>query len=473
MTRLTGSVVAVLAALAVAPSSAAASVTPISLPTLSVFDLGKVAGPVLAGDAIVFGRPTRDGYEVVTRRGAESSVAKVTVPQAAAGRTSVGAHVEASSERVVLDVYASTCFSATCEGGAKRTLLGTFTGPLGGDLELVDGCTTRAECAAEPCHFPRSDVSGDVIAYIDCDGLFRVRDLGPGADPAGRDFPDLEGGSVRVAGPYVAASSEPGTLAVLDWRTGDRQYEVEHDPESGADFDLQEDGKLVYEPDYREVAWASPTEPTAHPVAQDRSFQELRMADDRIAARRFLPDSHWGHLFELLELDTDPSPEAETEQVSDRDALPGMDFDGSRLAWIARPCHSAFILVAGDSGGTEIERGACPFPRVVRGSAWMSRDRRLRLKLACPPQPLRGCRGKALPGGDRSRPTYYSFRAGGARTVHLDGFPKPCRTRSGRIRVKVVLVIELSGVEPREVPYAYRLRTVSARGQTEGLPRCG
>jgi hypothetical protein len=446
--------------LALLPAGAAASVTPITLrvsPHATQF--GRVAGPAFAGDALVFGRPTSDAYEVVSRRGPEA-VARVAIPTVPAkAKRFVYADVEASSERVVLDLHVSACLSGDCLDGSTRLLSATFTGPLGGELEPVAGCLSRAECAAEPCIRGRSDVSGNTIAYTGCDGALRVRDLAPGANPAGRDFPDL-GGVARVAGDYVAAE-RPGEIAVVDWTTGDEQYAVDHD--SSVLFDLQPDGKLAYAPHSGSAAWASRTEPVPHPVAHDRSYlYQLRMGGDRIAARRDLPDSPFGQMFEFFELDTNPSPDTETEWVGDRAALPGFDFDGSRLAWIAKPCHQAFILVSGEPGGLEIDRGLCPFPRVVPGSAWMSRDRRVRLALACPSQPPRGCTGSIVPGGDRSRGVNYSFRAGGRKTVRLSGFPKACRRRSGRIRVKVVLL----GWQQ------YRLRTVNARGKTEGLPRC-
>src|SRR3954468_7050871 len=133
-------------------------------PRMSNAQFGSPGGPVFAGDdAIVWGRSTGGAYEIVTMRGMARSVRQIAIPGLAhALKRYVGARVEASSRRVVVGLYGAGCFtSAECDSnGSTRVYEAILTGPIGGELTLVAGCTSAAGCAEEACPVDSSpDVS--------------------------------------------------------------------------------------------------------------------------------------------------------------------------------------------------------------------------------------------------------------------------------------------------------------------------
>ena len=480
----------VLAVLAVAPPSALASSAAIPIHVTRGLDL--VSGPVFAGDAVAFGRPTEGGYEVVVRRGAQAAIARVAVPGLeGAYRTYVFARLEASSKRFALGLAAWRCDSrALCDEEVNRRLYrATLTGDLaGGRLTIVDGCTSEAQCRAKQClGRPELDVSGDAVAFVACSGGIGVRDLAPGANPSARSYPDPAWGP-RLAGDFVASEDTTGANAVLisvrNWRSGQDAYSVEADYPTtiAADhptYDLQADGKVFYPPTTDGHAWASPSEPFEHTVDTDPLFTtRARIASDRGAYATDIDASPLdvpGSRFVVRDLNDPPPPDAPNEAPAlatseDTHAVGSMDFDGSRLAWIVRVCRHKWISVwdLADQRPPALPRVPCPIPSAVSGSARVDQQHRFHVTLECPASPDVGCVGLVAakePSGASWR--RYSIPAGATQTKQLSS-SAPCRDSSGRARAKLLFSRGYYHGEPPVV----KTTTVTVHGATGSLRRC-
>src|SRR4051812_43465646 len=143
----------------------------------------ETVGPVFAGDAVVWGNPVKRGFNLHLQRGERTRRTHVEIPELEDFPDArVDATLEASGPRVAVVLFASTCSTSSACGSKLYAAL--LTGRVGGELERVAGCQSRAGCAGDPCLLEGGlDVSGDSIAYDDCDGV-HVRDLAPGASPA-------------------------------------------------------------------------------------------------------------------------------------------------------------------------------------------------------------------------------------------------------------------------------------------------
>jgi hypothetical protein len=155
-------------------------------------------------------------------------------------------------------------------------------------------------------------------------------------DSSSRVFPaDLfEGGDVRIAGRYLAVDTQDTgertrTITVYDWQTGDVIYKVKS--EGGGvglvSYDIADDGTLAFGglgERGPEIFWASPQDPTAHPVTPGSGA--LRIADGKIAVRG-------DGVFEVFALDG-----TKLATTSSRDSADEFDFDGQRLTYVAQPC---------------------------------------------------------------------------------------------------------------------------------------
>jgi hypothetical protein len=411
-----------------------------------------VAGPAFAGDGVAWGRMNGGLYELVTLH--DPAGPELTTIAAAYHRgDDVAGHLEASDRRVVL-------------GLALRSEAGILTGPVGGELLLLAGCVRGRGCAG-PCRVDTEpDVSGDAVAFADCNGV-HVEDLAPGASPSGRSYPGRE--LPRVAGPYVAATAGD-YIVVSNWVSGDDVYSVPSDFARG-DYDIQADGTLAFSHFQADsLSWASPAEPFEHEVARWAAPYEVRIAGDLIGAEFDDPPedrydySPRGYSFDVVGLHPDPELVRNfTPSIFDHSALDGIDFDGARLMWTAHRCRHAWLQIW-DPRTRAIEGDrpdSCPLPRIVPGSARIDRERHLSLTLECDVQPGPACVGEIRRLGRRGRPltiVRYSVAEGRRKVV---GFPRRgslCRT--GRHRALARVRVE------REV------RAVNARGPTRGLPSC-
>ena len=450
-------------------ATAAAHAPAAEAPRIGAPPYATMAGPVFAGDAVVWGHPSTDGYELIAMRGGErTSTRLVTGPL-----DRPHAHLEASERRVVL----------TLRSASVRVVV---TGPVGGPLEVLAGCTSTEQCERARCPVgAAADVSGDVVAYADCRGL-HVRDLTPDASPAGRNYPGLE--SPRVAGPFVAGRSAGDTVTVSNWVSDEAAYEV---ITSGAGFDLQPDGKVVFE--HRGgfgFDWESPEQPSPQRVAIYEGPIRARIAGDRIAVQFSYPRdpygadlaSYHGYSFDIvgleaIEPDTDFDPETGYHpSLFDRWALDRMDFDGERLLWVTTRCRHAWLMTwGGPKGSSAPPPRGCPFPRVVSGSPRLHDEHRLRLRLACDVPRGPACTGQIRRVGREGKllePFDYSIAERHAKTIDLPRRGSLCRVNRRRARAQVMLARDFwtrIDEHPRPV---FRKLTVTARGPTAGLAGC-
>jgi hypothetical protein len=432
-------------------------------PRIASPPFGALAGPVFAGDGFVWGRQSKGGYEVVTMRDGARTTTRIPLPELpGAVDRYFGGSVEASDQRVVLTLRESACFSKTqCETRPSDVVYSALlTGPVGGELTMITGCTSRGECASDRCGAYGADVSEDAVSYSDCHGE-HVRDFAPDASPDARDYPGRTGG--RIAGPYLAAAVAEGEVKVSNWRTGEDVYDVSE----AHDFDVQADGKLAFAHGY-DVAWASPAEPFLHAVATTfPEPQDLRIAGDRIAhIGDNPPDFEWdasyrGYYFGVNQLDDDP--DVEMSRILDESALYRMDFDGTRVLWADRLCRHAWLMLGSPGGGPSTEPPPyCPLPTIVHGSARFTADHDLRLKLLCDVPPGPACVGYARRVGRHGKPltiVRYSIAEGHTKTLEFPRNGSLCRAGRGRVHAQL-----LFGQSDR--------RTVTVRGPTKGLPRC-
>jgi hypothetical protein len=399
-------------------------------------------------------------------------------------RTFVDGQLEASETRAVLHLRFTGCSGHTCE---ERGVLydEILTWELDhGDFLKLTGCNGRSACAADACagKLGPADVSGEVVAYSDCVAT-HVRDFAPAAVPAGRDYAPAPGG-VRVAGSFLAratfddARHDHPRARVSNWRTGEELYSMPN----AYQYDIQDDGKLAF--GAYDVSWASPAEPTAHP-ARDRWPIAVRAAGDRVAVSYDAGLTYLGLDVEVARLDgSEYSADIEVPWIHDPWADgEAYDFDGERVARVARVCLRSWIIVqnVGEvSPPPGVVEANCSFPRVVPGSGWLDRGHRLRLRLTCPSSPDIGCAGDANTRGRHpdefgdhvQKP--YAIRAGAEKTIKLKQRPKPlCRTRNGLARARVTFSVYDHSAGGIRAPLYYWIgRTVRARGHTRGLPRC-
>lgn len=442
---------------------------------------GSLAGPVFAGDAVVWGRPLRAGYELVTARPGERIHTRAALPELKTfDRKDVSGQLEASDRRVVLSLYASGC--AGCERPYPVVYRAILTGSVGGRLSVVAGCTSASDCAADPCPVGGGfDVSDDAIAYTDCHGI-HVRDLASGASPAGRDYPERI--EPRIAGSYLAsldrANPDSGAVTVSNWRTGDTVFSIAARAYGGNGYDVQSDGKLAFsDPDGEWTSWASPAEPFAHKVARWNAPYEVRIAGDLIGMELDDPPEDpydygpRGWSYDVVGLHPDPEvAENFTPRVFDHEALAGVDFNGERLAWAAHRCRHAWLRIWDPQTDTHSGDlpGVCPLPRIVPGSARVDRERHLSLTLECDVPPGPACVGEARRLGRRGRPlTIVDYRIAERSRKHVS-FARNgslCRAAPHRARAKLLLNPYPTGAPKAEHPV-----TVTARGPTGGLPGC-
>ena len=330
------------------------------------------AGPRLAGDEVLWAE---------LRGGTFAAVA-----QGPAGRRTLGEYpaqpsqvfaLDAAEGRVALGSYFMTCFGdESCskyqqERPAGEALRG---GPVGGPLadERVPPCApigvvAAAGATAVSCWYDDAEVrSGD----------------GTSRRVANRSGPR----SVQVAGGYVARSlvtremsRETVTAVVVEDRISGREALRVDGPARG--FDLAPDGTLaVALPDGRIVV-ASPGR-REQSITAPFDVEDVRVANDRIAARS-------GGRFAVL--DRDGSVVAQHGATSESD----WDFDGRRVAWLARPCSLVTVSVWDVGAAPPPSAGDRCAPVVVDATrVTVSRARRFGLPLRCPLEAPAGCAGQ-------------------------------------------------------------------------------
>jgi hypothetical protein len=421
--------VAVLAALGVAASPAAATTGSFEVPrlpgsTLPQDALGVLAGPVPAGDAVAFATGNAGRGWAVQLGAPGARVRDVAAVAPRAGLTFV---LHASATRLALARHAQVCVS--CKYMLYDvTLDDVLAGPLAGPLATVADCDPRT-CSAStlPCAGSGSALDaalgGDLLAFRGgCSATATLVDLATGAS---RPLPPAQ--ALAVAGPFVAlAESSQTPVVVVDAASGAEVYRTAAPAAAGfplafggsaEQLALRADGTVVFVSvvERRPVlVAASPAEPAG------RVLREVPAATAILGAGPagvLLHDRRQSRL-ELVGLDGAARP---LRTLPDLAGTPA--FDGSTIAWAQRNCVTTAITSwrLGDPPPAAPDL-RCPTPRPVRVPVTLPRNRMLSVGLSCPATARGGCLANAELVALRraaGRGAARSYRLGGVR-VALD-----------------------------------------------------
>jgi len=354
-----------------------------------------LSGPAFAGSGVAWATPTADGQFDVTVDHS-GSLTRQHVGTGSGIDTRLGSVVTdfaASSTQAALAADVVTCAGASACKYMQYSLAASdvFAGPLGQPLAFTDcgGKTLEDDVSG----LESLDLSGSVLAYLDgCAHGVVVRDLAAAPETPFKVFPAKH--LVRIAGPYLAVDSfdpnrlprdqPPPRVTVYDWRSGQVAYRVD----GGVPFDIQDDGTLVFDTGGtpEALAWASPSQPSAHPFAHVHP-SDVRIAAGKVAVRpdtAVQTDDQFA-VFDLAGRQLATTPAA--------DAIASFDFAGDRLVYATQPCEVTGI-VTWDLGSPPptFPPGSCPAGRASSAVANL-RQRQLRVPIRCPSAPALGCSG--------------------------------------------------------------------------------
>ena len=312
-------IVAAVAALALAGSAAGSRVL--------------VQGPVLAGDAVLWGEqgdtaaslhlwtPTRGDRVVVS-----DDKLSLSAPPAASAK---------------LIAFARSYPSCPPQPGIACPQEGdVLAGPVAGPFRPVAPPTT---CFSGTDTFA---VDAGVVAYARADCTRNVvqvvvRDvLGGGAGRVVVEAPASSGCcfGVALAGRYVAWTNQrAGGVVVYDWRARRLVYRAVTPSAVELGFDLARDGSVAVAyrpPEFARnapatIAWFSRASPRAHVLGVHANTTTIRFAANRIAFER----TSAGHTELLL---ADPAGRVQTVTATSRplELRASFDFDGRQLVWV-------------------------------------------------------------------------------------------------------------------------------------------
>lgn len=382
--RLAVSLLVVAAAIVAEPAQAAPDYLTNEEPT---------SAPHLAGDQVVYLKLASTGNLVRLARTDQPKPRTLrTLPVAAASdeeccSSFIGAGLASSATRLATSTYR--------QDNAKGFVVGSETkleaGPLTGDPVQVYQCSSGG-----PYDPGGYDLDGDRLAYVTggCNTGNRsivIRDLAAGADvvtitaPEGRTFWD-----VRLAGRYIAFQTSPSAAGisaprettVRDLQTGTDLYNVS----AFNPFDLQDDGKLTINSDAgagsgcaSTVDWYSPAEPTRHATGICAASAPF-IGGDRILVQRRAGGTTTQVVLSDLSGNARPLASAATPE-----GLGGIDFDGTRAAYVTNTCvpGTAGVYLDDLAPADPITVGAdCPIK--ARGTRLRpDRAGRLEIKFSC------------------------------------------------------------------------------------------
>jgi hypothetical protein len=416
-----------------------------------------VAGPVLAGEEVVWAQARRDrGFDLLASTAAGRGERIGSFPPARfAGE--VLAHLSASSTRVAV---AATRFESSGYPYGQDF----FTAPVSGSFEaLGERCPTPVRDVSRAV-----DVSGDAVAYRRCSpdewSTFVVRDFG-GPFPGEQRVPGAPAGAVRVAGRYVAALEDQATerlnvsaIVVYDRITGELAYRVPREASSRgiASLALQDDGKVAFSfapgSGGQQIAWASQTEPFPHVLGLPRRHKYgVQIVDDRIGYIGAQASS--GARAEVGVTDLTGASQRIGNNAEEYVFREDFDFDGERIAWWSYGCTTALIHVASVAAAPAPSRPrtGCALrftrrPRVLAGG-------RVRLHVDCFGFTAGECSARrvvATARDRRERVVVFRSRRGGGSTLTAAGKRLLARRSRVAVRVRAVLTDSTGRREPRK-----------------------
>jgi hypothetical protein len=278
------------------------------------------------------------------------------------------------------------------------------------------------------------------------DGIDNTFSLGDGLSSQGSS---LAGAYVVLmdnpAGSPVLANGAPvySGFTVKDLRTWQTLYEVRTPVVHVA---ARADGLVVGVSDSNQVFWASPADPTVHPIttlpAGDGS--DVKVSGDRIAVAsgRLFPGTpsdpaadgepwFFGHSFAVYDLSG--ALVAQTRPVAWQSGAAfttqpdrHWDFDGSSVIWATTPCSRMWI-VRWDLSDTPPNKGnTCTWPVLRLDRIRIGRPHDILLPVSCPASSRAGCAGSF--GGQVGRSsdqlfsntTYYDVDPGHTQIVKIN-----------------------------------------------------
>lgn len=345
-----------------------------------------IAGPAFSGSAIAWATPgPRGRFDLTVDRG--GSLASQHVDTSASANKLVATEFAASATHAALAVNVQTCSGSYAWCKYMNYSLDeseVFAGALGQPLALRDCGGNNEGVGVESL-----DLSGSVLAYRDgCAHGVVVRDFAAAPETPYKVFPANH--LVRLAGPYLAVDSYDSSrgavrVTVYDWRSGQVVYGVE----GSAPFDIQDDGTVVLETGtalHSTLAWASPSQPSAHPFAHVPPI-DVRIAHGKVAVRTATAAKAADGfvVFDLAGRQLALAPAA--------DAVASFDLANDRLVYATQPCEVTGIATW-DLGSPPptFAPGSCPAARASSAVADL-RHRQLQVPVRCPSTPPLGCLG--------------------------------------------------------------------------------
>ena len=409
----------------------------------------------LAGRDVVFLEQRDRGHLSAYRvRSARTHRAPATLARFEPLRTSeygpldLGVQIAASAGRVAV------ARDDSAEGDEPIDIFRSYTrrvlsGIVPGEEPLwTQSCSVRGE----PVEHFEVALSGDALvsAAPGCthDGLVVRSHSGRGAVVRRLDDAEFQT-QFDVAGSYVAYRLASGRLAVTDWRTGERLYELDAGPAGPSPtmpLSVQDDGKVAWVASNHDgcvdrIAWASGEEPVPHELALGACGREVRIAGDRIAFVRQVREANQLATTGLGGTDVVPVAWAHwTPEGFD----PGrFDFDGRRVAWSVPRCHDETVYVerVRPARVAAAENASCP-ARIVRAPIRLDRSGRIRVRVRCPSGCTVDGHIETTPGSPTPSEEFISVRPGSrsGELVFRPGAPEARRIRSRpptRVRVEV------------------------------------
>jgi hypothetical protein len=448
---------AALALLALTPPAARAGLVAVARTTLS-------AGPTLAGSAVVWAAPA--GGPGFTVREAVPGSAPATIyaaPPVPADEEIDPLGLDGSPTRVAF-AYAIETRPTGDEDTPSPLFADAFGGAPAGPFGSLGQLSVPTDQSLRPVAI---GLTGDDVVLAEPADQFgtsehaHVQDLADGSAPT--DIGPVGTDSLDVAGSYIASSNfaRTATIAVTDL-AGAPVFKVAIPESNGpgliggcqsqtetqigfaaCGFAIGADGTLAVAVETRlanaagsatyRLYWASPSQPQLHALAVTPTSSILAVADDEIV---YVAAA--GARAQRLAL---TGLSAATRPISFQfpaDALSGLAFDGTNLAWSTADCLYAgplpLTMPAGPPPGT------CPQDEFSLATPLLAHDRLVPITITCLMAGPTGCRGTIT----LRSPLHAAHGRTRSRTLAALHFALVLNaTRTVRVRVKAT---RLSGV---------------------------
>jgi hypothetical protein len=306
----------------------------------------------LAGGHVAWLTPRRDGAIALYQGRAKGRAKRVQVfakpapPPGASGATYGGGAFAGSRSRIALELAVIPESSKVSE--ASEWPSNFFSGEPGSPL-ASDG-----QCGFDPrSGLGRTDVSGDIVARVRCDGSADTREDGASGSPFAFGS---QVQAVRVSGRYVATLegfydyASPNSaldVVVYDRAAGHEAYRIPSAslPAVPYELSIQADGKVVFayrksSAKYPTVAWASVAAPSPHtvPLAKHSGYG-FQIANDHVAFSRNRKRSQGGGGEVVI-----ATLDGRARIIATDAARSGKDFDGRRVTYVRRGCHRYSVV---------------------------------------------------------------------------------------------------------------------------------